>query len=101
MESILELLKMNPVLSITLGFIFAGFLAYLFRDTIALYIKKKYNLLDIEEISLIVRKAAYEIELTSEDSKRSRELSENLIKKIKQILITKGLLNETDKDRSF
>ena len=88
MEHILELLKMSPVLSIVLGFIFAGFLAYLFRDTIALYIKKKYNLLDIEEVSFIIRKAAYEIELTSEDAKRSRELSENLIKKVKQTLIT-------------
>ena len=101
MESILELLKMSPVLSIILGFIFAGFLAYLFRDTIALYIKKKYNLLDIEEVSFIIRKAAYDIELTSENVKRSRELSENLIKKVKQIFITEGLLNETDKDRSF
>lgn len=88
MEHILELLKMSPVLSIVLGFIFAGFLAYLFRDTIALYIKKKYNLLDIEEVSFIIRKAAYEVELTSEDAKRSRELSENLIKKVKQTLIT-------------
>lgn len=86
MESILELLKMSPVLSIVLGFIFAGFLAYLFRDTIALYIKKKYNLLDVKEISLIIRKAAYEVELTSEDDKRSRELSEDLIEKVKQII---------------
>ena len=90
MESILELLKMSPVLSITLGFIFAGFLAYLFRDTIALYIKKKYNLLDIEEVSFTIRKAAYEIELTSEDAKRSRELSENLIEKVKEIYDNKN-----------
>lgn len=88
MEYILELLKMSPVLSIVLGFIFAGFLAYLFRDTIALYIKKKYNLLDIEEVSFIIRKAAYEVELTSEDAKRSRELSENIIEKVEQTLIT-------------
>ncbi len=85
MEYILELLKMSPVLSIVLGFIFAGFLAYLFRDTIALYIKKKYNLLDIEEVSFIIRKAAYEVELTSEDAKRSRELSENIIEKLEDI----------------
>jgi hypothetical protein len=85
MESILELLKMSPVLSIILGFIFAGFLAYLFRDTIALYIKKKYNLLDIEEVSFIIRKAAYEVDLTSEDDKRSRELSEHIIEKLKDI----------------
>ena len=85
MESILELLKMSPVLSIILGFIFAGFLAYLFRDTIALYIKKKYNLLDIKEVSLIIRKAAYEVNLTSEDDKRSRELSEHIIEKLKDI----------------
>ena len=85
MKYILELLKMSPVLSIILGFIFAGFLAYLFRDTIALYIKKKYNLLDIEEVSFIIRKAAYEVELTSEDAKRSRELSENIIEKLEDI----------------
>jgi hypothetical protein len=85
MESILELLKMSPVLSIVLGFILAGFLAYLFRDTIALYIKKKYNLLDIEEVSFIIRKAAYEVDLTSEDDKRSRELSEHIIEKLKDI----------------
>ena len=76
---------MSPVLSIILGFIFAGFLAYLFRDTIALYIKKKYNLLDIEEVSFIIRKAAYEVDLTSEDDKRSRELSEHIIEKLKDI----------------
>lgn len=92
MESILELLKMSPVLSIILGFIFAGFLAYLFRDTIALYIKKKYNLLDIEEVSFIIRKAAYEVDLTSEDDKRSRELSENLIEKVKEVLIKEKII---------
>jgi hypothetical protein len=92
MESILELLKMSPVLSIILGFIFAGFLAYLFRDTIALYIKKKYNLLDIEEVSFIIRKAAYEVNLTSEDDKRSRELSENLIEKVKEVLIKEKII---------
>ena len=92
MESILELLKMSPVLSIILGFIFAGFLAYLFRDTIALYIKKKYNLLDIEEVSFIIRKAAYDIELTSENVKRSRELSENLIEKVKEVLIKEKII---------
>ena len=85
MGNILELLKMSPVLSIVLGFILAGFLAYLFRDTIALYIKKKYNLLDIEEVSFIIRKAAYEVDLTSEDDKRSRELSEHIIEKLKDI----------------
>ncbi len=85
MESILELLKMSPVLSIILGFIFAGFLAYLFRDTIALYIKKKYNLLDIEEVSFIIRKSAYEAELTSEDGKRSRELGEYIIEKLEDV----------------
>lgn len=86
MEHILELLKMSPVLSIVLGFIFAGFLAYLFRDTIALYIKKKYNLLDIEEVSFIIRKAAYEVELTSEDARRSRELSEHIIEKLEDVI---------------
>ena len=85
MGNILELLKMSPVLSIVLGFILAGFLAYLFRDTIALYIKKKYNLLDIEEVSFIIRKAAYEVELTSEDAKRSRELGENIIEKLEDV----------------
>ena len=92
MESILELLKMSPAISIILGFIFAGFLAYLFRDTIALYIKKKYNLLDIEEVSFIIRKAAYEVDLTSEDDKRSRELSENLIEKVKEVLIKEKII---------
>ena len=92
MESILELLKMSPAISIILGFIFAGFLAYLFRDTIALYIKKKYNLLDIKEVSLIIRKAAYEVNLTSEDDKRSRELSENLIEKVKEVLIKEKII---------
>ena len=85
MNSILELLKMSPVLSIILGFIFAGFLAYLFRDTIALYIKKKYNLLDIEEVSFIIRKTTYEAELPSEDVKRSRELSEHIIEKLEDV----------------
>ena len=90
MESILELLKMSPAISIVLGFIFAGFLAYLFRDTIVLYIKKKYDLLDIKEVSLIIRKAAYEVDLTSEDDKRSRELSEHIIEKLEDINLRKN-----------
>ena len=54
MENIIELLKMNPTLAMILGFLLACFLAFLFRDTIALYIKKKYNLLDSNEVSKIV-----------------------------------------------
>lgn len=85
MESILELLKMSPAISIVLGFIFAGFLAYLFRDTIALYIKKKYNLFDKEEVKDIVKKIHKDIFITTSLKKVESldQITEKVINDIK------------------
>lgn len=80
MNGIIEVLKMNPTLSIILGFILAVFLAYLFRDTISLYIKKKYNLFDEDE----VKKAITNIPITKEDNFIKLEsLSDEVIKQLK------------------
>lgn len=80
MDGIIEILKMNPTLSIILGFVLAVFLAYLFRDTISLYIKKKYNLFDEDE----VKKAITSIPTTKEDNFIKLEsLSDEVIKQLK------------------
>lgn len=80
MGGIIEVLKMNPTLSIILGFVLAVFLAYLFRDTISLYIKKKYNLFDEDEI----RKAITNIPITKKDNFIKLEsLSDEVIKQLK------------------
>lgn len=49
-KQIFDLLSQSPTLSISLGFILAGFLAYVFRSLIRDYFKKKYNLYDVEQI---------------------------------------------------
>lgn len=59
MNEIIELLKLSPGLSITLGFIFAGFTAWLFKDLIVLYVKKKYDLFDLEEIRKAIDKSIH------------------------------------------
>ena len=48
MEQIFELLKLHHIISIVLGFILSGFLAWLFRDVIEDYLRKKYELYKIE-----------------------------------------------------
>lgn len=59
-EQIFELLSKNPTLSILLGFVLAGFLAFLFRSVIASHFKKKYDLYDREEVSKALEKASEE-----------------------------------------
>ena len=49
-KQIFDLLSQSPTLSISLGFLLAGFLAYIFRSLIKDYIKKKYNLYDVSQI---------------------------------------------------
>ena len=43
MEQIFELLKLRPIISIVLGFILSGFLAWLFRDVIEDYLRKNMS----------------------------------------------------------
>ena len=66
-ESIFALLSASPVVSIVLGFLLAGFLAFLFRDLITDlirdYIKKKYNLYDEAEIKLALEKSTQDNDL--------------------------------------
>lgn len=50
-KQIFDLLSQSPTLSILLGFLLAGFLAYIFRGLIKDYFKKKYNLYDVEQIT--------------------------------------------------
>ena len=59
-EQIFSLLQAQPILSISLGFVLAGFLAFIFRDVIKSYIKKKYNLYDENEIKSAFEKASSE-----------------------------------------
>lgn len=57
LEQIFTLLSTQPILSISLGFALAGFLAFIFRDVIKEYIKKKYNLYDESDIRTALDKA--------------------------------------------
>lgn len=56
LEQIFTLLSTQPILSITFGFLLAGFLAFIFKDVIKQYIKKKYNLYDEEDIKVALNK---------------------------------------------
>lgn len=94
MNEIIELLKLSPGLSITLGFIFAAFMAWLFRDLIVLYVKKKYELYDVSEIKHSVNKAITDIELLE-----TLEGNHILDKKVLSITskVTKSLRDERKK----
>lgn len=50
MDRIFDLLEKEPILSISLGFVLAIVLAWIFKDTIVSVIKKKFNLYDEDEI---------------------------------------------------
>ena len=62
-ESIFALLSASPVVSIVLGFLLAGFLAFVFQDLIRDYIKKKYGLYDEAEIKLALEKSTRDNDL--------------------------------------
>lgn len=57
LESVFALLSASPVVSIVLGFLLAGFLAFIFKELIRDYIKKKYNLYDEDEIKVALEKS--------------------------------------------
>ena len=59
-EQIFSLLSQQPILSISLGFVLAGFLAYVFRGVISEYIKKKYNLYSEQEVRTALDQASDE-----------------------------------------
>lgn len=62
-ESIFALLSASPLVSIVLGFLLAGFLAFVFQDLIRDYIKKKYGLYDEAEIKLALEKSTQDNDL--------------------------------------
>ena len=62
-DNIFALLSASPIISIVLGFILAGFLAFIFQDVIKQYIKKKYNLYDEAEIKLALEKSTQDNDL--------------------------------------
>ena len=91
MNEIIELLKLSPGLGITLGFIFAAFIAWLFKDLIVLYVKKKYDLFDLNEIRYSVSKIITDINLLETFDKSS--IMENKILSIPS-KIAKSLRDE-------
>ena len=83
MEQLFELLKLQPIISIALGFVLSGFLAWLFKDVITDYLRKKYDLYNLPEIKKAVN------DLTSEKQFKARTtiedtFEEKLIQKLKQ-----------------
>ena len=83
MEQIFELLKLQPIISIVLGFILSGFLAWLFKDVIADYFRKKYDLYNLTEIKKAVNDLSAE-KLTMGRLSLGLNLDEQLTQKLKQ-----------------
>lgn len=83
MEQLFELLKLRPILSIALGFVLSGFLAWLFRDVIAEYLRKKYDLYNPAEIKKAVNDLSAE-KLTKGRLSLGFDLDEQLVQKLKQ-----------------
>lgn len=71
-EQIFELLQKAPALSIALGMILTGFLAWVFRDTITLYLKKKYNLHTTSEVLDAVQMSSSNTMVSAEYRKSGR-----------------------------
>ncbi len=83
MEQLFELLKLQPILSIALGFVLSGFLAWLFKDVIADYFRKKYDLYNLTEIKKAVNDLSAE-KLTMGRLSLGLNLDEQLTQKLKQ-----------------
>ena len=83
MEQLFELLKLQPILSIALGFVLSGFLAWLFKDVIADYFRKKYDLYNLTEIKKAVNDLSAE-KLTMGGLSLGLNLDEQLTQKLKQ-----------------
>ena len=83
MEQLFELLKLQPILSIALGFALSGFLAWLFKDVIADYLRKKYDLYSLPEIKNAVNDLSAE-KLTKGRISLGFDLDEQLTQKLKQ-----------------
>ena len=80
-ESIFALLSASPVVSIVLGFLLAGFLAFVFQDLIRDYIKKKYGLYDEGEIKLALEKSTQDNDLYLKASEKLTPSIEAIIMK--------------------
>lgn len=80
-ESIFALLSASPVVSIVLGFLLTGFLAFVFQDLIRDYIKKKYGLYDEAEIKLALEKSTQDNDLYLKASEKLTPSIEDRIMK--------------------
>ena len=73
-DKIFALLHEQPLVSIILGFVLAGFLAFVFRDLIVQIIKKKLNLYNEVEIA-----KAYQNVLSREGVRLLKEDHDSII----------------------
>lgn len=55
-QQIFELLSKQPILSISLGFVLAGFLAWMFKGVIVEIIRKKFGLYTEDEVFKLLQK---------------------------------------------
>lgn len=55
-QQIFELLSQQPILSISLGFVLAGFLAWVFRGVIVEIVRKKFGLYTEDEVFRLLQK---------------------------------------------
>lgn len=76
-QQIFELLHQQPILSISLGFVLAGFLAWVFKGVIVEIIRKKFGLYTEDEVFELLQKevgterAITRIEKTKENEKQN------------------------------
>lgn len=83
-EQIFSLLHEQPLVSIILGFLLAGFLAYTFRGVITEYLKKKLGLYSKSEILWAIN-STQNVVSTSENNESVLTNRDALIKKLKEI----------------
>lgn len=76
-QQIFELLSQQPILSISLGFVLAGFLAWVFKGVIVEIIRKKFGLYTEDEVFKLLQKevgterAITRIEKSKENEKQN------------------------------
>lgn len=85
-EQIFALLSAQPLVSIVLGFLLAGFLAFVFKGVITDYLRKKFDLYDRSEIRRAVLIADAEVTANDNLKIQAEGDSEILLKRVEENL---------------
>ena len=85
MNSIYEILKENPTLSICLGFVLAVIIMILFKDVIKEYIRKKYDLYTETEIVKAIKLGEQDQKLVVTEMKGINNISTLILNNLKRV----------------